>query len=206
MRIASLIVGAWLTTFGRLAAQETLVQRADTLPPPGVEESDFSFANGGVTLAGTITIPRGRTGPVPVAVIIAGSGPTDRNGNSHLGPGLVYRNNSLSQLAWRLAELGIASLRYDKRVLPPRLGRSIRPVRTLLLNTRNTLSSTTSPGMPRPGPVRWIAIRGFLLWCCWGTARVPASRSVPPRRSTGSRSRTTSRVGSDFFLRPALPA
>jgi pimeloyl-ACP methyl ester carboxylesterase len=47
-------------------------------------------------------------------VIIAGSGPTDRNGNSMMG----IRPNSYAQLAWRLAERGIASLRYDKRGLP----------------------------------------------------------------------------------------
>jgi pimeloyl-ACP methyl ester carboxylesterase len=86
------------------------------------EESGFTFTNGGVTLAGTLTVPRGQSGPVPIAVIIAGSGPTDRNGNSHLGPGVTYRNNTLGQLAWRMAELGIASLRYDKRVLPATVG------------------------------------------------------------------------------------
>jgi pimeloyl-ACP methyl ester carboxylesterase len=51
-------------------------------------------------------------------VIIAGSGPTDRNGNSVLG----IRPNSYAQLAWRLAERGIASVRYDKRVLPGTIG------------------------------------------------------------------------------------
>lgn len=45
-----------------------------------------------------------------VALIIAGSGPTDRNGN---GPNL--NNNALKMLAEELSEQGIASLRYDKR-------------------------------------------------------------------------------------------
>jgi uncharacterized protein len=52
--------------------------------------------------------------PCPSSWIIAGSGPTDRNGNSVMG----IRPNSYAQLAWRLAERGIASLRYDKRVIP----------------------------------------------------------------------------------------
>ena len=47
-------------------------------------------------------------------MIIAGSGPTDRNGNSLMG----IRPNSYAQLAWRLAERGIATLRYDKRGMP----------------------------------------------------------------------------------------
>ncbi len=115
---ASILVMACLAISSRVVAQGAPGQRADTLPPSGAEETEFSFANGSVTLAGTLTVPRTRAAAVPVAVIIAGSGPTDRNGNSHLGPGVVYRSNALSQLAWRLAEDGIASLRYDKRVLP----------------------------------------------------------------------------------------
>ena len=62
-------------------------------------------------IAGTLLIPKA-TGTVPLAVIIAGSGPTDRNGNSPLIPGA---NNSLKLLAEGLAAHGIASLRYDKR-------------------------------------------------------------------------------------------
>jgi pimeloyl-ACP methyl ester carboxylesterase len=45
-------------------------------------------------------------------LLIAGSGPTDRNGNS---VGLPGPNNSLALLAEALAERGIASVRYDKR-------------------------------------------------------------------------------------------
>jgi pimeloyl-ACP methyl ester carboxylesterase len=52
------------------------------------------------------------SGAVPLAVIIPGSGPTDRKGNSPLIPGA---NNSLKLLAEGLAAHGIASLRYDKR-------------------------------------------------------------------------------------------
>lgn len=63
------------------------------------------------TLYGTLDLPSGR-GPFPVALIIAGSGPTNRNGNSALLPG---KNNSLLMLARALREHGIASVRYDKR-------------------------------------------------------------------------------------------
>jgi pimeloyl-ACP methyl ester carboxylesterase len=62
-------------------------------------------------IAGTLLVPA-ISGPVPLVVIVAGSGPTDRNGNSPLIPGA---NNSLKLLAEGLAERGIASLRYDKR-------------------------------------------------------------------------------------------
>lgn len=62
------------------------------------------------TIYGTLLLPK--TTPAPVAVIIAGSGPTDRNGNSAILPG---PNNSLKMLAEALAANGIGSLRYDKR-------------------------------------------------------------------------------------------
>lgn len=48
--------------------------------------------------------------PVPVAIIIAGSGATTKDGNTVLGD-----NNSLKMLAEDLAAKGIASIRYDKR-------------------------------------------------------------------------------------------
>ena len=64
-------------------------------------------------LAGTYLLPD--TGkPRAIALIIAGSGPTDRNGNSKAMPGA---NNSLKMLAEALAEEGIGSLRYDKRLI-----------------------------------------------------------------------------------------
>ncbi|PWH86852.1 alpha/beta hydrolase [Brumimicrobium oceani] len=45
----------------------------------------------------------------PVVLIIPGSGPTDRNGNSQ-----ISQTNSYKLLAEGLAEKGISSLRYDK--------------------------------------------------------------------------------------------
>lgn len=89
-------------------------QAADTAPPAAAVESSYTIRSGALQLNGTLTMPRGTTRAVPVVVIIAGSGPTDRNGNSLMG----IRPNSYAQLAWRLAERGIASLRYDKRGLP----------------------------------------------------------------------------------------
>jgi pimeloyl-ACP methyl ester carboxylesterase len=50
--------------------------------------------------------------PWPAVLLIAGSGPTDRNGNT---AGLAGPNNSLQLLAEALAQRGIASVRYDKR-------------------------------------------------------------------------------------------
>ena len=63
------------------------------------------------TLYGTLELPKGN-GPFCAVLIISGSGPTDRDGNSTLFKGA---NNSLKLLAESLSEKGIASLRYDKR-------------------------------------------------------------------------------------------
>lgn len=66
----------------------------------------------GGKLHGTLLVPAAGRAPYPVVLIIAGSGPTDRNGNSPLIPG---SNNSLRYLAEGLAAEGVASLRFDKR-------------------------------------------------------------------------------------------
>lgn len=60
---------------------------------------------------GKLMLPENNT-PCPLVIIIAGSGPTDMDGNSI---GLGMTNNSLLYLAKELADNGIASVRYDKR-------------------------------------------------------------------------------------------
>jgi uncharacterized protein len=71
--------------------------------------SEVDLAIGSDTLSGTWIIPDAKT---TVAVLfIAGSGPTDRDGNSIAG----IKTNCTKKLAEALAEAGIASVRYDKR-------------------------------------------------------------------------------------------
>jgi pimeloyl-ACP methyl ester carboxylesterase len=82
-----------------------------------VRDTLIHFTSGSMTLEGTLVMPAG-TGPFPAAVIIAGSGPTDRNGNA---PGGIS-TDTYAMLASSLAERGIASLRYDKRGLPTSKG------------------------------------------------------------------------------------
>jgi pimeloyl-ACP methyl ester carboxylesterase len=73
------------------------------------ESVSIDIGNG--ALHATLEVPASKP-PYPVALIIAGSGPTDRDGNSRL---LWGKNNSLKMLAAGLTGQGIASLRYDKR-------------------------------------------------------------------------------------------
>jgi pimeloyl-ACP methyl ester carboxylesterase len=84
-------------------------------------ERAVSLDVGGGTLRGTELAPavgQGATtpvpAPVPVVLLHAGSGPTDRNGNSTALPGA---NDSLRMVAQALAARGIASVRYDKRLI-----------------------------------------------------------------------------------------
>lgn len=61
------------------------------------------------TLEGTLTIPP-LDNPTPVVLLIAGSGPSDRDGNNPM-----LKMNYLKLLSRGLIEHGISTLRYDKR-------------------------------------------------------------------------------------------
>lgn len=62
-------------------------------------------------ISGSLYEPKGIDKP-PLIIMIAGSGPTDRNGNTR--PSVI--NNSLKFLAEGLAKKGIACFSYDKRI------------------------------------------------------------------------------------------
>jgi uncharacterized protein len=80
----------------------------------GTKQREVRFTGaGGATLAGTLLLPIwSELEKVPGVVLVAGSGPTDRDGNNAL---VGERIDLLKQLAILLAEAGIGSLRYDKR-------------------------------------------------------------------------------------------
>ncbi|MBB5397497.1 alpha/beta fold hydrolase [Mucilaginibacter sp. AK015] len=66
------------------------------------------------SISGTLTTPVNVNGKIPVVLIIAGSGPTDRDGNS---PKLGLNGNTYKMLANELGKNGIATVRYDKRLV-----------------------------------------------------------------------------------------
>lgn len=74
-------------------------------------ETPLTVNSADATLAGAIIIPKNSIGKIPVVLIIAGSGQTDRDGNS----GSVLNANAYFLLADALGKNGIATLRYDKR-------------------------------------------------------------------------------------------
>lgn len=81
-------------------------QRLDTTTVYTESPVTLNTATG--KLLGTMVRPRKEKNEI--ALLIAGSGPTDRNGNNPF-----MKNNSLQMIAAALADSGIASVRYDKR-------------------------------------------------------------------------------------------
>ncbi|MBQ0768518.1 MAG: alpha/beta hydrolase [Bizionia sp.] len=62
-------------------------------------------------IEGTLLLPEGVEKP-NLVIIIAGSGPTDRDGNQNF-----LKNNALKKLAVGLTERNLATFRYDKRIV-----------------------------------------------------------------------------------------
>ena len=83
-------------------------EKEDILEGLNVEDYNLEIDNG--RLSGSLLLPEGE-GPFPIALIIQGSGPTDRDGNNPI----IGKNNSLKLLARELERNNIASVRYDKR-------------------------------------------------------------------------------------------
>lgn len=81
---------------------------------PYTAESPFEFKTLSGTIRGTLALPKQAPGKVPVVLIVASSGPTDRDGNR---PKANQRTDSYKLLAAALAKNNIASLRYDKRLI-----------------------------------------------------------------------------------------
>lgn len=81
------------------------------LAPPAIAAPDagYDLETPTGTLRGSLRLPDS-PGPHPVALVVAGSGPTDRDGNQPRMLSDAYR-----QLAQALAAEGIATVRYDKR-------------------------------------------------------------------------------------------
>lgn len=89
--------------------------------PPATGAAGHQAVTGDVTfkgadgfeLAGTFEAPAASK-PCPAVLLLPGSGPTDRDGNTKLLP---VKIDVLKQIADRLAQVGIASLRFDKRAI-----------------------------------------------------------------------------------------
>lgn len=92
--------------FMLMALLASAVPLAAQALPSGVVEREI-VVPGPVPLPGTLTLPAGK-GPFPAVIIVHGSGAGDRD--LTVGPDKPYRD-----IAWGLAQQGVAVLRYDKR-------------------------------------------------------------------------------------------
>ncbi|MEO8961933.1 MAG: alpha/beta fold hydrolase [Ginsengibacter sp.] len=80
-------------------------ENASSMHPGGQQISINTVP--GITISGTLL---SKNNHQKLAIIVAGSGPTDRNGN-----GLGVETNDYKMLAWSLDSQNIATFRYDKR-------------------------------------------------------------------------------------------
>lgn len=78
----------------------------DYAAPERFQEEEVVLGEGSLAVPGTLTIPRSPE-PHPAVLLLAGSGPLDRD--STVGP-----NKPFEDLAWGLASLGIAVVRFNK--------------------------------------------------------------------------------------------
>lgn len=77
--------------------------------PDGISEEPITIGEGtDFPLEGKLTVPANLTDRVPAVVLVHGSGPADEDES-------VYAYKPFRDLAWGLAERGIATIRYDKR-------------------------------------------------------------------------------------------
>ena len=77
-----------------------------------IKEKEVFISTEGGKIAATLTIPQGTAKPSKAIVLVAGSGPTDRDGNNPL---IKVKVDTLKELAHYLSSNGIVTLRYDKR-------------------------------------------------------------------------------------------
>jgi uncharacterized protein len=122
--IDGLTVRASVSAKGQVTSAEVPLQAVSALPegqaprrpeprkaPESVAAEPFEKKLLDAVLRGELWLPKKRDGSIPVVLFIAGSGPTDRDGNGSVG----LKTDTYRLLAEGLAARGIASLRFDKR-------------------------------------------------------------------------------------------
>lgn len=93
--------------FLAMLASAAAIPAARAAPRPAYGEHELQLGKAPLALGATLTLPQGK-GPFPAVVLVAGSGPNDRD--ETIGPNKPFRD-----IAHGLAGYGIAALRYDKR-------------------------------------------------------------------------------------------
>lgn len=87
-----------------------------------IENKEVSWKVLDIPIYGTVTVPKDNKTLHPAVILVAGSGPTDRNWCSPLLPGT---NGSAKLLAEALSRQGFITLRYDKMASGPHVKESV---------------------------------------------------------------------------------
>lgn len=105
----SLILRVSVDAEGKVQGFFNLGFELDVELPPGVSEIEITVNSGtALELPGRLTFPADAGGPIPAVILVHGSGAT----NMDLS---LFSNRPFRDIAYGLAERGIAVLRYDKR-------------------------------------------------------------------------------------------
>jgi hypothetical protein len=116
--------------------------RPNSIPPPArvpppYHEQEVTFANGPITLAGTLAIPEGK-GPFPAFVMVTGSGPQNRDEE-------LFGFKVFGVIADHFTRRGVAVLRYDDRGMGGSTG-------SLASATTADFAGDALAGLARPSP------------------------------------------------------
>jgi len=100
-----------ILSMGRMSDPQSLRPKRPQEPKPKfdytIRDVEFKNEQAGITLAGTLTVPKGK-GPFPAVILVSGSGPQDRNEE-------ILGHKPFWVIADYFAKNGIAVLRYDDR-------------------------------------------------------------------------------------------
>ncbi|MDB4901650.1 MAG: Alpha/beta hydrolase family protein [Mucilaginibacter sp.] len=109
MKKVALIIITLFCTIKLIAQTETGIAI-----DPSLSESPVTVKTLAGSISGSLVIPKNVSGKIPVVLIVADAGPTDRDGNN---PKAGITGNTYKLLANDLGKNGIATLRYDKRMV-----------------------------------------------------------------------------------------
>ncbi len=179
-RIAGIVMGQYTGTEGEETASL----------PSGVSEEELALpveGHDGWELGGTLTLPEG-DGPFPAVVLVQGSGASDRD--ETLGANKPFRD-----LAWGLAEKGIAVYRYDKRTYV--YGQDIMSDTSFTLDDE-TVNDAAAAAELLKGQEKIDGEHIFILGHSLGGQAVPRIEKLCTEKGTGT-------AGYIFLAAPARP-
>lgn len=107
-RSARVVLTSRAAAVSAIGSPAPVVTPVPTAQPRFTSTAVTFISSDGTRLAGTLTVPNGAQGPFPAVVLVAGSGPQDRD--EAIGPNRIFL-----QLSNALSNAGFVVLRYDKR-------------------------------------------------------------------------------------------